>query len=291
MKEGFDVWLGNSRGNIFSLKHTSKDPYDKNSGFFDFCMDDKVKYDLPATIRYIKAKTGVKTMSYIGHSQGSTIFIMLYMHNPSLVESSFDHFSAVGTVPNIAHATASPLKIIDFLYKFLEHLNIGKGIGILNLEHDTRLKIANFCKTFPNVCKYFLDKGSAIKPTEKINYNNYYNFLYYYPGGSSNKNLLHWSQIHSQKKLVYFNPNYDEEKTATPYNTKNLRKWKVKSLIARTDMDSLSSYEDVTEFKDLVNNDSILKILDIKKYGHRDVLMADCALNEVFKPIVKFLKE
>ena len=91
--------------------------------------------------------------------------------------------------------------------------------------------------------------------------------------------------------MVYFNPNYDKEKTATPYDTKNLRKWKVKSLVARTDMDTLSSYEDVTEFKNLVNNDSILKILDIKNYGHRDVLMANCALNEVFKPIVKFLKE
>lgn len=284
MEEGFDVWLGNSRGNVFSNKYKNN----LRKDYYDFTMDDKVKYDLPAMINYINSKTNGKKITYLSHSQGSTIFFMLYMHNPKLVESSIENFFSVGTVPNIANAAFTPIKFLDTIYGIFKYLHFKDGI--LNLSDEQRLAVSNFCKNLPNICKTFFELGACITPTGKTDYNKVYNFMFYYPGGTSQKNLLHWSQIHTEKKLVYFNENYEKEKKAVPYNIENLKNWKIKALVVRTDDDTFSSYEDVTQFYNLVKDKSYVKILDVKNYGHLDVLNADSAYNDIFLPLIEFLK-
>ena len=92
------------------------------------------------------------------------------------------------------------------------------------------------------------------------------------------------------KKLVYYNPNFSKDQKAEPYNYDNLKKWKIKTLIARTDDDTLSSYQDVTEFYMAVENKSLIQILELPNYSHVDVLDAECAYEEVFMPIINFLK-
>ena len=92
------------------------------------------------------------------------------------------------------------------------------------------------------------------------------------------------------KKLVYYNPNFDKEKTAKEYNTYFLKKWNIKSLITRSDHDTLSFYKDVSNFYSAVENKSIIKILDFGNYCHTDCLLAESAINEVFIPVIKFLK-
>ena len=286
LKEGYDIWLGNVRGNLFT-SHKTKDKNKLNGEFYEYSIDDFVQTDLPTMVNYVKAKTGVKKMSYIGHSQGTTMFFMLNMHNPSFAQENFDKFVALGSVPNIAYTNFTPIEILDKLSGILKAVSI---FNTFNLSNTQRQMVSDFCKTFPGICGKFFDMATSPTPTGRIDYKEIYNFMYYYPGGVGKPNLLHWSQIHKEKKLVYYNPNYEKEKTAKPYDTENLKKWKIKALIARTDDDTFSSYKDVTEFYNIVENKSLIQLLDLKSYSHMDVLAAKSALEDIYYPILNFLK-
>lgn len=80
---GYDVWLGNSRGNKHSLNHTKYNPH-KDKEFWEFTFQDMADYDLPGGFRYIANQTQQK-VSYIGHSQGTIqMFIALAKNNPTV---------------------------------------------------------------------------------------------------------------------------------------------------------------------------------------------------------------
>jgi lysosomal acid lipase/cholesteryl ester hydrolase len=71
-RAGYDVWLGNSRGNTFSNKHTTLDPDHDAEKYWDFSWYEMGMFDQPANIDYIRKKTGDQKIAYIGHSQGTT---------------------------------------------------------------------------------------------------------------------------------------------------------------------------------------------------------------------------
>lgn len=78
--EGYDVWLGNARGNIYSKNHTRfKTTSEK---FWSFSWHEIGVYDVSAMIDFILEQTGETSLHYVGHSQGTTVFFVLMSMMP-----------------------------------------------------------------------------------------------------------------------------------------------------------------------------------------------------------------
>lgn len=85
MDEGYDVWLGNSRGSSYSLKHSNHKSFgtlNHRKDFWSFSLDEIGYYDIPASIDYVLNATGESKLHYIGHSQGCTVFFMMASERP-----------------------------------------------------------------------------------------------------------------------------------------------------------------------------------------------------------------
>jgi pimeloyl-ACP methyl ester carboxylesterase len=66
--QGFDVWMGNSRGTVESQAHMrhTRDQVD----YWEFSFEEMGRYDFAANVEYVLATTGARRLIYIGQSQG-----------------------------------------------------------------------------------------------------------------------------------------------------------------------------------------------------------------------------
>lgn len=102
-ERNYDVWIPNSRGNMFSIGHLDPGMDSKKfwSKFWNFTWHEMAKYDLPAFVKFIKDKTGWEKLIWVGHSQGTFQFFISYLINPEFMENSFEKFVSIGTVATI----------------------------------------------------------------------------------------------------------------------------------------------------------------------------------------------
>lgn len=122
---GYDIWLGNARGNFYSRNHTSLNPDGKDGKFWDFSWDEMGYYDVPAMIDYILKQTGHTSLFYIGHSMGTTMFFAGMSARPEY-NSKVKAMFALGPVATVSHIL-SPIRLLAPLSREIETLFILLG--------------------------------------------------------------------------------------------------------------------------------------------------------------------
>lgn len=112
--EGYDVWLGNARGTVYSTNHTTLNPFGSRNDrrlFWDYSVHEIGIYDLPASIDYILNETGETKINYIGHSQGSLVFFIMASERPEY-QNKIELMHAIGPAVFIGHTTSSPMRAL-----------------------------------------------------------------------------------------------------------------------------------------------------------------------------------
>lgn len=66
--EGFNVYLGNNRGNSYSSTNIHLDSKKDAKKFYDFSFAELGQHDVPAQVNEVSRLSGNAKITYVGHS-------------------------------------------------------------------------------------------------------------------------------------------------------------------------------------------------------------------------------
>ncbi|KAJ8675722.1 hypothetical protein QAD02_011508 [Eretmocerus hayati] len=289
--QGYDVWMGNFRGNTYSKKHiklSTSDPL-----FWDFSMHELGIYDLPAIINYITELRN-DNLFYISHSLGAPILCIMAVERPEVSKK-------VKAMVGLAPATYSyrMQKVMKFISPFSRELKwIANSLGIYEfLPHSIIWDL--FAKY---ICRSVILRGPVCEGAifsmaglnlDQLNQTLLPKIWSQFPAGTSVKLVFHFLQ--QTATASFQNYDYGVRKNLKVYgNSKppiyNLSKVQVPIAVFTSQNDWLIVEKDAMEFYDEIPIKIGIHEVEDKDFNHFDYLWATDAPNLVYSKVLDILK-
>ncbi|BFF97705.1 lipase 3 [Drosophila madeirensis] len=285
---GYDVWLGNARGNIYSRANSQ---ISLNSHkFWHFDWHEIGTIDVAAMIDYIIEETDFPKVHYGGHSQGTTVYMVLLSERPEYNDKiATGHMLAPCAF--FEHGTS-------FVFNALGPL-VGSPGGIWNqLLVDTELiphnnlvnrLVDNGCHLSDSICKnafiMFANGGY-----ENANASSMQVMIETHPAGSSSNQGIHYLQLWQSHEFRQYD--WGTKKNIEIYGQELPPAYDLSKITAQTHSysshnDALCGPEDVdtlvSRFPHLTEDYRV----PVQSFNHLDFIIAKNMKEQVNDPIIE----
>lgn len=245
--EGYDVFLGNSRGNIYGQRHTSMSAWDPK--FWAFSFDEQIQYDLPDTIAFVQGLTGHTKLAYVGHSQGTAIMFGLMAERPEYADI-VEPFVALAPVAYVNHAI-SPAKYFSVYTPIFQHVDMWFATNNIAVRYLGPI-VCGPEVVRKEICAniIFLSVGFD---EEELDQSRVSAYLDHMPSGTSVKNIAHYGQEVLSGRFAKFdhglltNQVKYNQREPPDYKLSNIRSKSIVLFVA--DNDWLASPPDVARLR------------------------------------------
>ncbi|NXH16817.1 LICH hydrolase, partial [Bucco capensis] len=283
---GYDVWMGNSRGSTWSLKHKTLKTCQKE--FWQYSFDEIGKYDIPAELYFIMNKTGQKDVYYVGHSEASTTGFIAFSTYPELARR-VKLFFALGPVATVTHA-CSPLVTFTRLPQSLMRLLLGCK-GVLHQNELLKGPLTLFCRSLGKVCGSIFSylAGGRI---QNLNTSRTDTYAAHYPAGTSVQNAIHWHQvIYADQFQAY---DYGSKENMKKYNQSTPPVYKIEKIstpiaVWSGGRDKFADPKDIARLLSRITN--LIYHEHFPAWGHLDFIWGLDAAEKMYQKIIELIKK
>ncbi|KAM3958458.1 lipase 1 [Aphomia sociella] len=196
---GFDVWMGNSRGNKHAPSHVKLNS--TQSEFWEFTWEEIGIYDTTKMIDYILNITDKEDVYYIGHSQGTTSFYAMNSLRPEYNKKIKMMFS-LAPIAWVSHVRSPLIRMLSPTYNILGHFL--SNINIYAPSPVSFNKVSAYICSVLNIkCKSYLTLiiGNDYK---SINDTMLPIMLGHMFSGSSMLQLVHYGQLVKSERFCRY---------------------------------------------------------------------------------------
>ena len=286
---GFDVWLGNVRGNVYSMNHTTLSV--KSQKFWDFSFQEMAEIDLPKMVDFVLDATQEQSLFYIGHSQGTEMGFIGFSQNQILARK-IKLFIALAPIARISHVKGLLGLLAEFEPLIQPIYSIFGNRQFMSSTNTTRYFAVRICPIealVEHLCED-IDSLTTGFDISNINQTRYPILAAHSDQSTSTKDIVHWAQLIKARKIQKFDYESPEKnmkhynQTVPPsYHVENLD---VPVMLVAGGRDWLGDPRDVLWLVETIRS-QIVDVIFIDKYNHDDYINGMDAPELVFKPVMK----